>query len=180
MLCSQRWDGSPRAGWQRPRHGSSVSEQRRMEQRGHPQPPPGSTCTGTAPDTAGVTQRQVCQEGPDSLMLKKSRAFMQRNSCGVICSQPNSWERCRILTHWLYMRDLCMRYLGGETRQARLEVTAPWGRTRGTPAAAGRCAGGGPVCNRGGQLGLQAFCDPLLSQTGCSESPNPAVREGQS
>lgn len=46
------------------------------------------------------------------LMLKSSSAFMHRNSWGVIWSHPNSWERCLILTHWLYIRDLCMRYLG--------------------------------------------------------------------
>lgn len=57
-------------------------------------------------------------------MLKSSRAFMHRNSWGVIWSHPNSWDSCLMRTHWLYIRDLCMRYLSnrqkyrwkGETR----------------------------------------------------------------
>lgn len=52
-------------------------------------------------------------------MLKSSRAFMHRNSWGVIWSHPNSWERCLIRTHWLYIRDLCMRYLGRKHREKK-------------------------------------------------------------
>lgn len=51
------------------------------------------------------------------LMLKSSSAFMHRNSWGVIWSHPNSWERCLIRTHWLYIRDLCMRYLRKRHRE---------------------------------------------------------------
>lgn len=53
------------------------------------------------------------------LMLKSSSAFMHRNSWGVIWSHPNSWERCLIRTHWLYIRDLCMRYLGRNTQRKK-------------------------------------------------------------
>lgn len=60
----------------------------------------------------------LLQDGCEYLLiLKKSRAFIQRNSWGVIWSQPNSWERCRILTHWLYILDLCIRYLAQQDAQ---------------------------------------------------------------
>lgn len=49
---------------------------------------------------------------------------MHRNSWGVIWSHPNSWERCLIRTHWLYIRDLCMRYL----RKRHTEEGEKWGR----------------------------------------------------
>lgn len=154
-----------------------VCEQLRMTQRGeHPQPPREARAQGSTGHGRRGTARGP-RRGRHSLMLKKSRAFMQRNSCGVICSQPNSWERCRIRTHWLYMRDLCMRYLWGETRQARLEVTASCDVGQDT-APAQRCSGDAgshgpvcrrgtlsktPVCHRGVHLGLQGLCDPLPS-----------------
>lgn len=77
---------------------------------------------GKTPDTFRAILRtaagDLLQEGCEYLLiLKKSRAFIQRNSWGVIWSQPNSWERCRILTHWLYILDLCIRYLAQQDSQ---------------------------------------------------------------
>lgn len=58
-------------------------------------------------------------------MLKSSRAFIHRNSWGVIWSHPNSWDSCLIRTHWLYIRDLCMRYLSDR----RIDEKKKWGGT---------------------------------------------------
>lgn len=45
------------------------------------------------------------------LMLKRSRAFMQRNSSWVICSSTNSCERCLIRMQCSYIVETCIRCL---------------------------------------------------------------------
>lgn len=54
---------------------------------------------------------------------------MHRNSWGVIWSHPNSWERCLIRTHWLYIRDLCIRYL----RNRHTGEGEKWGKAYNKP-----------------------------------------------
>lgn len=49
----------------------------------------------------------------DSLMLKRTRAFMQRNSSWVTFSMQNLWESSFILTQCSYILDTCIRLLRG-------------------------------------------------------------------
>lgn len=60
----------------------------------------------------------------DSLMLKRTRAFMQRNSSCVTFSMQNLWESTFILTQCSYILDTCIRWLwerggGTKTRERR-------------------------------------------------------------
>lgn len=49
----------------------------------------------------------------DSLMLKRTSAFMQRNSSWVTFSMQNLWESSFILTQCSYILDTCIRSLRG-------------------------------------------------------------------
>lgn len=53
----------------------------------------------------------------DSLMLKRTRAFMQRNSSWVTFSMQNLWDSSFILTQCSYILDTCIRWLSGERKK---------------------------------------------------------------
>lgn len=55
-------------------------------------------------------------------MLKRSKAFMQRNSSWVICSRRNSWEMCLIRMQCSYMVEICIRCLQVKTKVSECEL----------------------------------------------------------
>lgn len=50
-------------------------------------------------------------------MLKRTSAFMQRNSSWVTFSMLNLWESSFILTQCSYILDTCIRWLCGERKK---------------------------------------------------------------
>lgn len=61
-------------------------------------------------------------QGDNSLMLKRSKAFMHRNSSWVIWSRRNSWEMCLIRMQCSYMVEMCIRCLQVKKKVSESEV----------------------------------------------------------
>lgn len=61
-------------------------------------------------------------------MLKRTRAFIQRNSSWVTSSMQNRWESSFILMQSSYMLDTCIRLLFGEWGEKKKDSVQRGGR----------------------------------------------------